>query len=493
MTYHTLLTTHWTGFVRSMQSPHTRPISPGQAILGLYVAVVLVCSGLLFGPFFAEQYPPVHQLNKHLFGLFAALVVIRFLFQQTPRVRPNHYLHLPIDRGHLVRYVQIVSAVNIYSLFPLFFFVPFGIRYLHTASPIPGGIWLWSLGIASAVLATHYLTMALRMWLTQNAFTVLFLVGAVLGLESFDHLAGRPIVGFASAFVFDSLLEGYLPSLGLLMAGCAAAYVASSLSLRHGLLKKQSGQGSPDTSLPMSLPFRGSTLRNLVLLELKMMWRSSRTRQYVLVSIVVSTAYTALLLSELNLFVSERWMWALIGLFASGAFVLNYGQLMFAWESRYFDGLMARATPIATMVQAKIMLLQASCIALFLISLPLFVAMAPHLLPLHVAFLFYNAGITSGLMVLLAVHNHKRVDLTSGGFFEYEGFSAIHWLWMIPTVAPPALILMLMPDRTHFAFSLIALLGLAGMLLSWPWSQYLARRLTRRKHTMAAGFRHSND
>lgn len=224
-----------------------------------------------------------------------------------------------------------------------------------------------------------------------------------------------------------------------------------------------------------------------------MMWRSSRTRQYVLISIVVSTAYTALLLSDLNLFAQQRWMWALIGLFASGAFVLNYGQLMFAWESRYFDGMMARATPLDTMVQAKIMLLQGSCIALFLISLPLFIAMAPHLIPLHVAFLFYNAGITSGLMILLAVHNHKRVDLTSGGFFEYEGFSAIHWLWMIPTVVPPALILMALPDRTHLAFSLIALLGLAGMLLSWPWSQALARRLTLRKHTMAAGFRHTHD
>lgn len=493
MTYQTLLNTHWTGFVRSMESPHTRPISPGQAILGLYVAIVLFCSGLLFGPFFAEHYPPVHLLNKHLIGGFAALVVIRFLFQQTPRLHPHHYLHLPLSRRRLVRYVQVISAANLYTLFPLFFFVPFGMRYLHTASSAPGGVWLWSAGIGCAVIATHYITVALRTWLNRSAFTVLLLVGAVLGLESFDQLAGRPVVGSASAFVFDSLLEGYWPSLFLLIACCAATYIASSLGLRRSLLEEQSARGAADLGAPLRVPFNGSTLRNLVLLELKMMWRSSRTRQYVLVSIVVSTAYTALLLSDLNLFVQERWMWALIGLFASGAFVLNYGQLMFAWESRYFDGLMARATPIATMVQAKIMLLQGSCIGLFLISLPLFVAMAPHLLPLHVAFLFYNAGITSGLMVLLAVHNHKRVDLTSGGFFEYEGFSAIHWLWMIPTVAPPALILMLMPDRTHFAFSLIALLGLAGMLLSWPWSQYLAGRLTRRKHTMAAGFRHSND
>jgi hypothetical protein len=52
---------------------------------------------------------------------------------------------------------------------------------------------------------------------------------------------------------------------------------------------------------------------------------------------------------------------------------------------------------------------------------------------------------------------------------------------------------MVLPNRTHLAFSLIALLGLAGMLLSWPWSQALARRLQLRKHTMAAGFRHTHD
>lgn len=493
MTYSTLLRTHWSGFVRAFESVHTRPVSPGQAILGSYIAVVLLCSGLLFQPFFANHHPPVHQLNLHLIGILASYVVVRFLFQKPPRLQPRPFLHLPVRRPRLIAYVQWASLGTVYNLFPLFFFLPFGARYLQTAAPSVEGIVLWSAGITCAVLITHYASMALRAWIGRSSLSVLLLVGGALGLEVFDRIAGEAVISATSATLFDGLLDGQWTPLLLLGATTAATYLLSGLGLWRGLMKEDSVFRSRDYALPVRLPFSGSVLRNLALLEVKMMWRSSRTRQYVLISIVVSTAYTALLLSDLNLFADQRWMWALIGLFASGAFVLNYGQLMFAWESRYFDGIMARATPLDTMVQAKIMLLQGSCIALFLISLPLFIAMAPALIPLHVAFLFYNAGITSGLMILLAVHNHKRVDLTSGGFFEYEGFSAIHWLWMIPTVVPPALILMVLPNRTHLAFSLIALLGLAGMLLSWPWSQALARRLQLRKHTMAAGFRHTHD
>ncbi len=493
MTYPTLLRTHWSGFVRSFESVHTRPVSPGQAILGSYVAVVLLCSGLLFQPFFAPNHSPVHQLNRHLIGLLAGFVVIRFLFQKPPRLQPQHFLHLPVRRSRLIAYVQWASLGTVYNLFPLFFFAPFGLRYLPASTPLAEGVAFWIIGITCAILITHYAALALRVWLGRSSLSVLVLISAVIGLEMFDQMVGASVIQSTSAALFDGLLDGHWTTLLLLASVAAATYLIAGLGLWRALLSEGSSFSSREYALPVRLPFSGSVLRNLALLEVKMMWRSSRTRQYVLISIVVSTAYTALLLSDLNLFTHQRWMWALIGLFASGAFVLNYGQLMFAWESRYFDGMMARATPLDTMVQAKIMLLQGSCIALFLISLPLFIAMAPHLIPLHVAFLFYNAGITSALMILLAVHNHKRVDLTSGGFFEYEGFSAIHWLWMIPTVVPPALILMVLPDRTHLAFSLIALLGLAGMLLSWPWSQALARRLTLRKHTMAAGFRHTHD
>ena len=130
-----------------------------------------------------------------------------------------------------------------------------------------------------------------------------------------------------------------------------------------------------------------------------------------------------------------------------------------------------------------------SCLVLFVLSLPLFFWLAPNLLMLHVAFLFYNAGVTSILMLALAVFNRKRVNSAEGSFFNYQGFSLMHWLWIIPTILPPALLLFFLEATPETAMSFIAMLGLISMLLIWPWSLVLSRFLTRRKYLMAAGFR----
>jgi hypothetical protein len=46
-----------------------------------------------------------------------------------------------------------------------------------------------------------------------------------------------------------------------------------------------------------------------------------------------------------------------------------------------------------------------------------------------------------------------------------------------------------METTPETALSVIAIFGLASMLLAWPWSMALARFLARRKYVMAAGFR----
>lgn len=484
MSYSTLLINQWTGFVRSFQSARTRAVSSGQALLALYVAFVLFSAGLFFDAIFVLNRPPAHQLNRHLFEIGILLFGLRFFFQRPPRLRLSRYLHLPIPRNRLVRYFQVASLASVYNLFPFFFLIPFSVRYLAGHTPV-SGLLAWGLGVTLLILITHYGNVVLRLLFDRSALGFLFFFVGAAGLQTLDRLLGWNAIPHTSAYLFDSLLEAHLSSFLLLLALFSALLLTSSLVLHRTL---RTDEQTSTARLPLALPFGRGRLRDLLLLEGKMIARNKRAKQYFIVSLVVSVAYTPLLLSDLNVFVGARWMWTLIGLFASGAFALNYGQLMFAWESTYFDALLTRAIPLRRMVRAKYTLLLLSCIALFLVSLPIFWWMAPHLLPLHVAFLFYNAGITSPLMLVLAVTNQKRVGLTAGGFFQYEGFSVLHWLWMIPTVAPPAAILML-PMPTGTAFAVIAAIGLAGMLLAGLWSRLLGYWLNRRKHRMAAGFR----
>ncbi|NBC17019.1 MAG: hypothetical protein GVY18_06845, partial [Bacteroidetes bacterium] len=288
--------------------------------------------------------------------------------------------------------------------------------------------------------------------------------------------------------IFGALSQAHLGLFAALLVGTLGLVVVSTRALHHSLRAARTATSSRERLLPVALGFSNGTVRNLVVFEIKMMGRNRRARQYVIISVVVSTVYTALLLSDYNPFFGSV-LAAITGLFASGVFALNYGQLMFAWESRYFDGLLSRPIAPQQLILAKLVLLMGSCLALFLISLPLFAWLAPELLPLHVAFLFYNAGVTSVLMLTLAVRNRKRIDPTRGSFFHYEGFSLLHWLWVIPTITPPAALLYALRHDPATAYSIIAGLGLASMLLAWPWSVLLARQFKRRKHRMAAGFR----
>jgi hypothetical protein len=195
------------------------------------------------------------------------------------------------------------------------------------------------------------------------------------------------------------------------------------------------------------------------------------------------------MLTESQVFKSSA-ISAVVGIFASGTFALNYGQLMFSWESTYFDGFLARNIRPEELILAKLMLLQGSCLVFFLLSLPLFMLLSPELLLLHVTFLFYNAGITSVLMLALAVRNQRRVNISkSGSFFNYEGFSIMHWVWILPTIAPPAILLHLLQSINWTALLFIGGLGVTSLVLSKRWSQYFTERLLDRKYVMALGFR----
>lgn len=491
MNYLALLRNQWRSFVRSFKGKRLWLIGLGLFPVALYVVLVLVILGFFFDRivWIPKGYlGPTGLLNAHLITLFFGMLVLRFFFQRPPRIEIHPYLHLPIERTHLVRYFQVVSLASVHNVYPLLFFLPFWTRY------VAGGPWgltaavVWLTSLLVCLLMSQYLNMLIRMALDR--YPKPFLIGALIliGVQMIDQTLGTRVINRASSLLFDALTQGSLLPLCALTALTAGVFVASSRGLLNNVRTERVAATAQQRALPGVLTFGRSPIRNLVVLELMMMWRNKRTKQYVLISVGVSTAYTALMLSDYNAIFGNL-MAAAVGLFASGVFALNYGQLMFAWESRYFDGLLARKIHLQHVVLAKFMVLMGSCLVLFVISLPLFFWLAPNLLMLHVAFLFYNAGVTSMLMLALAVFNRRRVNAAKGSFFNYQGFSLMHWLWIIPTILPPALLLFFLETTPETALSVIAILGLASMLLAWPWSRVLARFLARRKYVMAAGFR----
>ena len=490
--YGLLIRNHWKSLVRSLRRKHQWLSIVAIGLILVYLTFVLVGMGFFFKEVFrssAAGRDPVGFINRYLLEVFIGLFSLRFFLQQGPKMKMRAYLHLPISRVKLVRFFQAFSLVSFHNIIPYLFFVPFAIRYLVSGPFGMQGAMVWLGGITCILLLSHYTNNLLRAVLTRNSFYYVIAISLFSFLFIVDQIVSTNLIKTFSGVLFDELIEGNLLLLGLLVCLVVSVLLYSSALIRKYLLDSPVGSNYRTAhKLIVFAPERGQVL-NLILLEIKMIWRNKRPKHYFLLSVVFAVAYIALMLAKSHVFSSSA-ISAVIGIFASGTFALNYGQLMFSWESTYFDGFLARNIHLEELILAKLMLLQGSCLVFFLISLPLFIILSPDLLLLHVTFLFYNAGVTSVLMLALAIRNQRRVNISkSGSFFNYEGFSAMHWLWILPTIAPPAVLLYVLESISWTALLFIGGIGVSSLVLSKRWSQYFTERLLDRKYMMAMGFR----
>lgn len=491
--YGLLIQNHAKSFWRSVRSKHRWASVLTIGLILVALTFILAGSGFLFKEVLRGSLPgqdPVGFINSHLLEVFLGLFSLRFFLQQGPKMKMEPYLHLPISRKQLVRFFQIFSFFSFHNFIPYLFFIPFSVRY-HILGPygMKGGL-MWLGSITLVLMLSHYTNNMLRAILNKNTFYYLITVSIFAALLLLDQVINTQLIKtFSSVFFNEMLRSNWL--LFMLLGSLTLSVILLSSALMSYSLRMGPGsafQPKPQRRIIIFAPERGQVI-NLILLELKMIWRNKRPKHYFLLSAVFAIAYIALMLAQSQIFSSSA-ISAVIGIFASGTFALNYGQLMFSWESTYFDGFLARNIRLEELILAKLMLLQASCLIFFLISLPLFILLSPDLLLLHVTFLFYNAGVTSVLMLALAIRNQRRVDIAkSGSFFNYEGFSIMHWVWILPTIAPPAILLYVLESINWTALLFIGGMGVASLVLSKQWSQFFTERLLNRKYIMATGFR----
>ncbi len=459
-------------------------------VMMVYSAFILLTLGLFFDRFSAELWPeqtPVEIVNQSLLAAFISLFFIRFLFQKTPRMKIVPYLHLPIRRGSLVAFFQAASLLSIHNFYPLLFFVPFWWRYVVAEGSMMGHL-MWIGAIMLLILASHFANLLLRGVLRQRAGLFYIWMSLFIATAFVDEAAGIGLQQRLSSFLFSRILSGEATGLLLLIAFTAFAITASTISLARSLRGSDGGQSAQARVRSFEVPEEWGLLGQLVRIELLLMWRNRRPRHYLFVSLLFSTLYLVFMLSSGQALGGVAFS-ALLGLFASGGFALNYGQLMFGWDSTHYQAYVSRNVAFPSLVRAKVIVLQLSCLGLFVMSLPLFIWLRPDLVALHFAFLFYNAGITTVLVMELATRNRQRVDIgRSGGFFNYEGFSARHWLWFIPTALPPVLFLQVMSSSPRLGLTILATVGLLGVLFTGLWTRYFANGLKSRKHAMLEGF-----
>ena len=487
MPYAQLLRHRWKRFRRGGTAGPERVKRLMLAFFGVYFAGSLATIGYVYPRALEALQPglnPVALVNALMFSALLAFVVLRFFTQRSTRMKLAPYLARPLARERLVRFVQGSSLTSLLNVFALAFVGPLWYNTILSGPYPTTTAYAWIAGVGLFILVTHYLHNILRLLLAQKVQWFGALVaGAALLLGADGLLGTRLLTRFSSAF-FDGLLAGQFALL-FVPAGLLAATWTTSAWLLHRSLREPA-RASQDTlaAVPAGFSTQRGTTRNLMLLELNLIVRNRRPFTLVGISALLIVAYVPLLLLGRGAFPVID---TVTGLFVTGILAASYGQLMFAWNSPHFDGLLARPISARTQMRAKLLLLQCGCVASLLVALPFFVWLAPDLLLLSVGFLLYNLGITCPFVLFFSLWNRRRLAPQRSGFFNYEGLSVQHWIGSLPAFLPPLGLVFVFEES--WVLLAASVLGLLGMALLPTWTLLFGRVFTRRRHAMAAGFR----
>jgi len=193
-------------------------------------------------------------------------------------------------------------------------------------------------------------------------------------------------------------------------------------------------------------------------METKLIWRNKKSRNYLFMSFIFLVYPFAFGMDWFD----NSYMLVVFGLLMVGAFMLNYGQLLFSWNSSHFDFIITQNLSLNNFLRSKYILIAGSNLFFFVLSLP-YIFVEPRIVLFNFVMMLFNAGIISYFYLWFTMNNSKKMSLSKGNIFNQEGISAAHYFIMIPILAMPFLIFVPLKLIGHEYLGLMAL-GLAGIL-----------------------------
>lgn len=179
-----------------------------------------------------------------------------------------------------------------------------------------------------------------------------------------------------------------------------------------------------------------------------------------------------------------------VGIFMTGGMMLNYLNYCFSYESNYFDNILANYKDFESYIRTKYIFAIIISAACYVLTIP-YVFFGTDILLLNSMTFLYNIGFLSFVLFYVSTYSKKRMDLSKGAAFNYQGLGASHWLSMLPAFLLPVIIYQPFSWLGYPTAGLIFIgaLGVAGLLFSKLLLQVVLNQFMRRRHLMAEGFR----
>lgn len=463
-------------------------------IIVAYVALQLIGLAVFMGPilrnFFQIQDIPAFLSKAAIFYLLLEFIA-RFFIQKPPLLDLRKYLHLPIRRSAIIQYLFARSLVSVFSFIVVILFLPITITDI---SPQVGQFystcWLGTLCLLS--LSLHFIVLLIKRS-PHGGLVKGVLIAALPAVPILLLYFGLFNLGEYTGPFFYLTFSSPLPIL-------VSAAVCGLLAIAAYRKYYRNAYPEPPAASSAARPFfLGGGLRLLsgfglpgiiAETELKLVLRHKKSRGYLFLCVIALLYGVLIYGSGDNTFTGGSYLYLFVGTIITGAFLLQYGQLLISWNSASFDFYQARENGLYALLKGKFILLTGTMVAAYLLTIP-YIYFGWQVMAFHTAALFYNAGIGVHVIIYLSLWEPKPMDINKGASFNYEGLGMAQFLMVFPY--------MLIMYGLYFLFDVIlgsytALLllsccGLAGLLFYEKLLMISVRKLHRQRHAVSTSFR----
>lgn len=487
--YSKLLGQQWK---ESVRNPMFQKNLAMNLLMGFFFLYMFACALLLafMLPIMLEEVfdvAVVRAFNGFLLYSAGIGLLLRFLFQRLPLLDIKRYLHLPIKKGSLLHFVLLKTYSSFFNLVPLVLILPFFFKAVLPEHSVLAS-FSWLLTLLSIVLLNNQLAFYLKKEFARNPWFITGFGTLLLGVFLLDYYGPLDLMPW-SRNLFDPVLSmpllGFLP---VLLVGTGHALVhrwtRQFLVLDAALAQKaETAKEASDFGLK-----RFGTVGRMAAFELDMIRRNKKPRTFALVAFLF--LLYGLIIYPNPAYEDSYSMMIFVGVLTTGIFMMNFGQLHFAWDSGHFDKILTTRIRLRDYILSKYVLMVTSAVIMFILSLP-YAYFGEVIIFVNFSAMVFNIGFGSIVLLFLAMFNRKSMSLSKSNMFNYEGMQMSQFL-LIPFVLG-------IPFLVYFGFKAfghpmmgIGAVGMVGFLslLCHPFLfPVFERMLKKRKHLIAEGFR----
>lgn len=455
-------------------------------ILLLYVVAIGVFLGLILSKVFPKD---------DLTVVFCGIILIYFLFdllmrlqlQELPTLKVQPYLHLPVKRNSVVGYLALTALLSFFNLWPIILFSPFIFSKILVASGIVPALAFFFSIIALSVF-NNYLAMYIKRKSNLNGW-IFLIASAVLTLICCgDFLWQLYSIRKLSYLFFGALLvKPYLVLLPVLLG--AAMFYLNFVYLKDNLYLEELGSRKASAyKSSTEIPFLGrfGHVGDLVANEIKLILRNKRPRSALIMGLFF-LCYGLIFYTQK---VYGEGMKVFVGMFMTGIFIISYGQFMFSWQASHFDGILVSKVNFKDFLKAKYLLFTLVSTVAFILTTP-YVYFGWRVVMIHFVMYLWNLGINTTIVLFFANRNYKRIDLSKGASFNWEGVGATQLLLSFPLLILPYIIYWPFKafDMANAGFAAMGIVGVIFIATRSFWIKQLEADFNSKRFKIAEGFR----